>query len=121
MKTFIVAVTVLALLVTGVVLGSHVGVRRIGEYIDRLPEANASCDTAAEMLALLGESVKDDLLLLNSLFPHDRTDMLITAIARTEAAARITDEVEYAILRAELESILREMERDLAPHLDDIV
>ena len=121
MKSFIIAVTVLVLLVGGVILGSTVGVRRIEAYLDKLPGTDSSYALAEKSLGELAECVQEDLLLLNSLFPHDRTDALMTAIARAEAAAKTNDEVEYTILYAELRSILYEMERDLAPHLDDIV
>ena len=120
MKSFLASVAVLVLLVIGVILSSTVGIRRIKSYLDAVPEEELSADTA-DRLDDLGNRVLDDLLLLNSIFPHDRADMLNTAIARTAEAARVGDEVEYAIQRAELLSILDELERDLRPHLADIV
>lgn len=121
MKAFIASVTVIALLVLGVILGSSAGIRAVEGYLAELPDESSTLPSAALRLEALGEQVLDDLLLLNSLFPHDRADELNAAIARATAAAEGGDGVEYAIQRAELESILRELRRDLMPHLADIV
>ncbi len=121
MKAFIGAVTVLALLIGGVILSSAAGLRQVGEYLDALPAEDAPLSEAAEALAGLYEDILDDLLLINGVFPHAAADALLTAVKRTEAAARADTREEYAIQRAELTCLLLDMQRDLTPYLTDIV
>ena len=121
MKAFIGAVTVLLLLAVGVILSSAAGLSRVGDYLDALPPEEAPLGEAAEALGALYDDVLDDLLLINAVFPHAAADALLSAIRRTEAAAAADSREEYAVERAELYSLLLDMQRDLAPHITDVV
>ena len=121
MKAFLLAVCVTLLLIGGVILTSALGIRRVDDYLDTLPEENASLKEAAEVLEELLERVRRDAHLVNLVFPHDRIDSLNAAIARTAAAARAEEAGEYAIQRAELESFLSDMRRDLRLDFWDII
>ncbi len=121
MKAFLLAVTVIAVLVGGVIAVSTVGIHRMDEYLDCLPEEDTPLPEAAEALEDLGDRVKREIHLVNFVFPHDRIDALNAAIARTAAAAHAEDEVEYRIHLAELESFLYDMRRDLRLDFGDII
>ena len=121
MKAFLLAVTVILLLVGAVILVSSLGIARIDAYREALPEEEAPLPVAAEALESLGERVKDEVHLVNLVFPHDRIDTLNAAIARTAAAARAEDRVEYRIHLAELKSFLYDMKRDLRLDFGDII
>ncbi|MBQ2718998.1 MAG: DUF4363 family protein [Clostridia bacterium] len=120
MKAFIGAVTVLALLLAGVVLSSAAGIGRVEEYLEALPTDETPLTEAAEVLKELQERAEDDLSLWNALFPHATADALLSALARTEAAARGGSREEYAIQLAEVRAQLSDMRRDLTPHPSDL-
>ena len=121
MKAFLIAVSVIFVLVLGVILLSAWGIATVDDYLDALPEEGAPPREAAPMLDGLKEAVEGDLFLLNTIFSHTRTDALETAIAGALAAAKSGDEVELAIKRAELRSLLLDMRRDLTPHPADMI
>ena len=121
MKALLSAVTVIVFLIAGVIAVSVTGIHRIDDYLAALPEETAPLPEAAEELLALGERVIDEIHLLNFVFPHDRIDTLNAGIARAAAAARCGDRVEYSIGRAELESFLLDMKRDLRLDLCEII
>ncbi|MBO7292920.1 MAG: hypothetical protein J6V07_03190 [Clostridia bacterium] len=121
MKDFLIATAVIILLLLGVVLLSEAGITRIEEYLDALPSEEMTPEETAPALEALEERVKDDLFLLNTIFSHTRTDALELAVAGAIAAAKSRDEVELAIKRAELRSLLLDMHRDLTPHPADMI
>ena len=120
MRDFLIATAVIILLLVGVTVLSELGIARVEEYLTALPEVG-SPEEAAAALRMLEERIRDDLFLLNTLFSHTRTDALELAVAGAAAAAESGDEVELAIKRAELLSLLRDMHRDLTPHPADMI
>ncbi len=121
MRTFIIALIVIAALVATVIASSAVGIRRIDEYRDLLPDEDTSPSEALSDLTALRERILSELFLLNHLFHHERIDELSIAVFRAEGAARMGNEDEYGILRNEVQSILDNMRKDLAPHLSDLI
>ena len=121
MKDFVIATTVIILLLLGVVLLSEGGIARIEDYLDALPPEEAPPEEAAPALEALEKRVRGDLFFLNTIFSHTRTDALELAVAGALAAAGSGDEVELAIKRAELESLLLDMHRDLTPNPVDMI
>ncbi len=121
MKAFIIALLVIAVLLTTVIISSAVGIKRIEEYIDLLPDEALSPNDALPTLTTLGDRILSELFLLNHLFHHERIDELNIAVSRAEAAARMGNEDEYQILRSEVQSILENMRRDLIPQFSDLV
>lgn len=121
MKGFVAALAAVVLLVTGVILLSHIGIARMDDYLSSLPEEELSLTEAEASLTALGERIENDLLLLNTILPHDRVDDLREAVARALAAAEGGDEAEYRILRGELHSLLINLQCDLTPRPSDIV
>lgn len=121
MKDFVIATAVILLLLLGVVLLSETGIAKIEGYLADLPDEEAPPEEIAPALEALEERVKEDLFLLNTIFSHTRTDALELAVAGAIAAAESGDEVELAIKRAELLSLLLDMHRDLTPHPADMI
>ena len=121
MRAFIVALIVLAVLVAAVIVSSAVGIKRIDEYSELLPEEDVPPEEALANTKELGERILSELFLLNHLFHHERIDELATAVSRAEGAAERGDADEYRILRNEVQSILDNMRRDLIPQLSDII
>ena len=121
MKAFLFAVTVILVLLLGVVLLSEWGIATVDDYLAAIPKDGALPEEVAPALGALKEEVEGNLFLLNTIFSHTRTDALETAIAGALAAAKSGDEVELAIKRAELLSLLLDMRRDLTPHPADMI
>lgn len=120
MKAFLIAISVILVLVLGVILLSAWGIATVDDYLAAIPE-EASPEEGAPAFEELKEEIKEDLFLLNTIFSHTRTDALELAVAGTLAAARSGDEVELAIKRAELLSLLLDMRRDLMPNPVDMI
>lgn len=121
MKAFLIAISVILVLVLGVILLSAWGIATVDDYLAAIPEEGASPEEGAPAFEELKEEIKEDLFLLNTIFSHTRTDALELAVAGTLAAARSGDEVELAIKRAELLSLLLDMRRDLMPNPVDMI
>ena len=121
MRSFRAALFTLSLLILSIIVLSAAGGRHIDAYRREIPDEDAELTEAAKMLSALSARLNAERLLLALLFSHERCDELESAAARCAAAARTEERSEYAILRAELLGLLDAMERDLTPHLLDIV
>ena len=121
MKAFL-AATCLLFLVLGAVIGfSLVGEARLDALSGLLPAEGSGLTEADAALAEFIATVEDGRLLLGLLYSHERIDTLLNAAACAAAAARSGEEGEYALLLAEIKSLLQGLRRDLAPNFADII
>lgn len=120
MKAFFVALTVMALSVTGVILASHKAISHIDAYLTALPSPTSPTEDTAEALEDILIRLEEDLW-IGCMLPHDKVDELLATMARARAAARDGDSAEYRIGCAEVARMLHNMRGDLMPRFLDIL
>ena len=121
MKAFIGATCILVLLLFSVILLSLWGMHTLDGLEEILPDEKSPLPPADAKLSDFCTHLEEQRLLLGLLYSHERLDSLMGAARRTAAAARADEKGEYALLLAELKSMLEELRRDLRPSLIDVL